>query len=1188
MRQLALVPSGCQQWVHNPVAVSSTGDFAYSSALAVYVLGASPKGHVSLSRILARVSHSVTSISWSPKDPNLLAMTCADLSMKVYELDSEQEVAAGTSKVGSKNTPLTIRWSLHDPKALFVYGASGLMVWNYGAGSASSAFRNKSENITAFCQSPKQPSKIAVGYNDGSIYLYDLDSKKGIDIPGETRVTSLAFDPLSKDYLLASYWNGHMKLYMVNEGGQQAPGTGFLKQPTGYRSICFVETMPGSFVTVSDRSGVMQLWNVSRPEPMQRLKAGQAGLQSVNPIPRTSKVVLTVKDGTVMLYNLERRRVEWQTRGGHTETIFGCAFHPDNPNLLATCSYDSTVRLWDLTTQEAIKTFIGAEGVLYSVTWSPDGKFMAASSSTGCTYTFDVEKGTLAKSNKHHAAPTYRVEWHPTEPNLLASASNDKTCAVFRADGTLTRSLKHPKGICAVAWSPHEKLVLATTCEDSCVYVWDVTSSEGNLKASLKGHRARVFNVAWNPMLPGVLLTGSDDTSARVWDLSTGGSVELQGHTSNVRGLLWHTEMPNVCLTGSWDSTIRVWDTRNGACLALVKDHHADVYGLATHRKRPFTVASTSRDTTLRLWDLNGTFPAVLFRAACGQVICGKPSQETAPGELCGPTSAAIQASVASASTDLQRFSMLLGLLSPPGAPAELWDLAHSMASIAKGRGGAILSGQDPQIPHVSTVRMVLNSRAQEKEMRKNVKARGIGNAKKEDVIREAAAAHLIAGNIESYCNLSAEVGDWTEALALAPAVGLHFWQGLMQRRAAELVEEGATLEELKPFLVAGGQASKLIEQLLDAQAYNEAFQIATVNAENGYVVDDHVSAGNAMLPSLRSKSGSLPGMEKGVKGLSVSSTGSSEPASPLGVRNMQAQALMDEAKPVDAACCHLSVNDIEGALDKLHRGHEVVLAAALAIALKSPSAPFHIENLAWRCEVSGLWQLGAQMLRQLHDPAEPTELLAARVASFSPSSRDQIHSELGLKSAASYQTMAATEADPACRVRFLLLAGDYTAAARECSSGVRASLSSGEVPEGLRRALMCVPASQLGETERQEVLLLAFYLGAVKAMEYGYLKIAQVLMGLVNRLGGKQLAEGLHLALQSAKPGVPATIAGSNIPSGGSRESSKVSFISNQIIKGPYLVLEDKRSYISLAEAVMLSHSVSFSPLGTGHWLLV
>lgn len=62
-----------------------------------------------------------------------------------------------------------------------------------------------------------------------------------------------------------------------------------------------------------------------------------------------------------MLYDVERARAQWQTQGGHTETIFGCQFHPDNPNLLATCSYDSTVRLWDVTTQQSVQSFVGAQ-----------------------------------------------------------------------------------------------------------------------------------------------------------------------------------------------------------------------------------------------------------------------------------------------------------------------------------------------------------------------------------------------------------------------------------------------------------------------------------------------------------------------------------------------------------------------------------------------------------------------------------------------------------------------------------------------------------------------------------------------------------------------------------------------------------------------------------------------------------
>lgn len=36
----------------------------------------------------------------------------------------------------------------------------------------------------------------------------------------------------------------------------------------------------------------------------------------------------------------------WVSEGGHTETIFDCQFCPTRPLVLATASYDASVRLW--------------------------------------------------------------------------------------------------------------------------------------------------------------------------------------------------------------------------------------------------------------------------------------------------------------------------------------------------------------------------------------------------------------------------------------------------------------------------------------------------------------------------------------------------------------------------------------------------------------------------------------------------------------------------------------------------------------------------------------------------------------------------------------------------------------------------------------------------------------------------
>lgn len=59
----------------------------------------------------------------------------------------------------------------------------------------------------------------------------------------------------------------------------------------------------------------------------------------------------------VMVYDVAAREQLWCTQPGHTETIFDCCCAPGaSAHLLATCSFDGTVRVWDVTTNSCVKT----------------------------------------------------------------------------------------------------------------------------------------------------------------------------------------------------------------------------------------------------------------------------------------------------------------------------------------------------------------------------------------------------------------------------------------------------------------------------------------------------------------------------------------------------------------------------------------------------------------------------------------------------------------------------------------------------------------------------------------------------------------------------------------------------------------------------------------------------------------
>jgi len=56
----------------------------------------------------------------------------------------------------------------------------------------------------------------------------------------------------------------------------------------------------------------------------------------------------------VSLYNLSKQKHEFQSEPGHSETIFDIEYHPTRKNLLASCSYDATVRVWDVSTMKLV------------------------------------------------------------------------------------------------------------------------------------------------------------------------------------------------------------------------------------------------------------------------------------------------------------------------------------------------------------------------------------------------------------------------------------------------------------------------------------------------------------------------------------------------------------------------------------------------------------------------------------------------------------------------------------------------------------------------------------------------------------------------------------------------------------------------------------------------------------------
>ncbi|MBD2489942.1 NACHT domain-containing protein [Aulosira sp. FACHB-615] len=304
-------------------------------------------------------------------------------------------------------------------------------------------------------------------------------------------------------------------------------------------------------------------------------------------------------DGIVHLWDVSTGK-EILTLEGHQTAVWSVAFSPTE-KIIATGSYDHTIKFWDLHNGKCLKTLTDNDSWLRSVTFSPDGKILASGNTDKIIKLWDVHTGECLRTLKGHTKTVLSVSFSP-DNQILASGSSDQTVRLWSVStGECLRILQaHNHNVESVAFSPDNQ-ILASGSADQTIRIWNVNT--GECQKTLHAHNVWINSVDFSPDGQ-TLASGGGDQMVKLWNIKTGECLKtLLGHTSSVWSVAFSSDGKKL-VSASRDQTFRFWDVNTGECLRIFQGYKNSVRSIAFSSDGQ-TLISGGHDQVVKIWDVN-------------------------------------------------------------------------------------------------------------------------------------------------------------------------------------------------------------------------------------------------------------------------------------------------------------------------------------------------------------------------------------------------------------------------------------------------------------------------------------------------------------------------------------------------------------------------------------------------------
>lgn len=205
-----------------------------------------------------------------------------------------------------------------------------------------------------------------------------------------------------------------------------------------------------------------------------------------------STMGVSLSSNVIKLYSLDTAQYFGQCVG-HSHTIQEISYSvPSSPNLICSCSSDSTIRAWDTRSFKQVSSLnTGSSQEIYSISFGgSNGNLLAAGCDAQISF-WDWRNGKqVACLEESHMEDVTQVRFAPNQSNKLISASVDGLLCVFDTSGQIDDE-DHLDSVMNVGTSvskvgffgeTYQKLWCLTHIETLSLWDWKDSNQEANVE----------------------------------------------------------------------------------------------------------------------------------------------------------------------------------------------------------------------------------------------------------------------------------------------------------------------------------------------------------------------------------------------------------------------------------------------------------------------------------------------------------------------------------------------------------------------------------------------------------------------------------------------------------------------------------------------------------------------------------